>query len=155
MVQIKENDIPAGFYEKLMPIEGYLKNSSLDFQLLELMRLRVSQINKCAYCVDMHHKELKHAGETELRMISVCVWQETPYFSEEERTVLQFAEELTILNNESVSDKLLDKLNQYFSKEKICYLTLAVSQINTWNRLMRTFSFIPGKYEVQKQEELS
>lgn len=155
MVQIKQNDIPTGYYENLMPIEDYLKNSTLDLQLLELIRLRVSQINKCAYCVDMHHKELKYAGETELRMVSVCVWQETPYFSEKERAVLQFAEELTVLNDNSVPDTLLEKLNQYFSKNEICYLTLAVAQINTWNRLMRTFSFTPGNYEVQKQEELS
>ncbi|UNY98130.1 carboxymuconolactone decarboxylase family protein [Zhouia spongiae] len=151
MVRITEKDIPKGFYEKLMAVENYFKELPLDLKLLELIRLRVAQLNKCAYCVDMHHKELKNAGETELRLSSVCVWQETPYFSAKERIVLRFTEELTILDDRSVSQELLDKLGTFFSKDEICYLTLVIAQINTWTRLMRTFSFTPGNYQVQKK----
>lgn len=150
MVQIKENDIPKGYYESLMTVENYLNTIFKDSLLLkELIYLRVAQLNKCAYCVDMHYKELKHAGENELRIASLCIWQETPYFSVKERLVLQFTEELTQLTNDSVSGNLLEKLNNFFSKDEICYLTLAIAQINTWTRLMRTFSFTPGNYVVK------
>lgn len=146
MERISYGDIPKGMFEHLQKIEVYIKESSIDNQLLELIKLRVSQKNGCAYCVDMHHKELKKTGETELRLSSVCVWEETPYFSEKERAVLTFADTLTKLQRTPIPDAVYNSLLQFFDKKEICILTLAITQINTWNRLMKTFLFTPGNY---------
>lgn len=146
MERISYSDIPNGMFDHLRKLEDYIENSSLDKQLLELIRLRVSQKNGCAYCVDMHHKELKYQGETELRLSSVCVWEETPFFSEKERVALTFADTLTKLQRAPIPDDIYNQLLKFFTKEEICFLTLTIAQINTWNRLMKTFLFTPGNY---------
>jgi len=148
MERITYQEVPTEIFEKLRAIEVYLENSSIDKQILELLRLRISQMNGCAYCVDMHNKELKHLGETELRLSSLCVWHETSYFSEKEKVVLHFAEKLTRITEQPLPNKYYDRLLNFCSKEEISNLTLAISQINTWNRLMKVFRFTPGKYEV-------
>ena len=148
MERITYQDIPSGMFENLRIIEESIINSSLDRKLIEIIRLRTAQRNGCAYCVDMHYKELKHFGETELRLSSLCVWEETPYFSEKERHVLTFTDTLTKLKSSPISQEIFDNLTSHFSKEEICYLTLTISQSNTWNRLMKTFEFTPGNYKV-------
>lgn len=150
MERITSLDIPKGMFEKLMEVENLISESQIESELLELIRLRVAQINGCAYCVDMHHKELKHLGETDLRLSSLCVWQETPYFSEKERAVLFFSENLTQIIGNTITDEMIGVLSNFFSKQQIAYLSLAVSQINTWTRLMKTFQFTPGNYQVKK-----
>ena len=150
MERITYQDIPNGMFENLRIIEDSIINSSLDRKLIEIIRLRTAQINGCAYCVDMHYKELKHSGETELRLSSLCVWEETPYFSEKERLVLLFTDTLTTLKRSPIPKELYANLTNHFSKEEICYLTLAISQSNTWNRLMKTFEFTPGNYKVSE-----
>ncbi|BDS11315.1 carboxymuconolactone decarboxylase family protein [Aureispira anguillae] len=149
MERISYQDIPKGMFENLRTIEDYITHSKIDYQLLELIKLRLSQINKCAYCVDMHYKELKHTGETELRLSSLCVWKETPFFSERERVVLQFVEELSNLSTKELSEATYESLLLYFNKAEISYLTLAIGQINTWNTLMKVFRFEPGHYQVK------
>jgi AhpD family alkylhydroperoxidase len=148
MERISYQDIPNGMFEHLRTIEDFISNSSLDRKLIELIRLRTAQKNGCAYCVDMHHKELKHLGETELRLSSLCVWEETPYFSKTERVVLHFTDTLTKLKRKPIPDNIYTPLLQFFSKEDICFLTLAIAQSNTWNRLMKVFEFTPGNYKV-------
>ncbi len=150
MERITYQDIPKGMFENLRAIEDFMEQSSLDSKLLELIKLRASQKNGCAYCVDMHYKELKHLGETELRLSSLCVWEETPYFTEKERAVLYFTEALTKINRSPIANQVYDALLDFFSKEQITYLTLAISQINTWNRLMKVFAFTPGNYKVNQ-----
>ena len=98
--------------------------------------------------VDMHYKELKHLGETELRLSSLCVWEETPYFSKRERATLHFTDILTKLDRKPIPDDIFNSLLDFFTKEEVCFLTLAISQSNTWNRLMKTFEFTPGNYKV-------
>ncbi len=148
MERITYQDIPKGMFENLRTIEDSIINSTLDRKLIEMIRLRTAQMNGCAYCVDMHYKELKHFGETELRLSSLCVWEETPCFSEKERLVLSFTDTLTKLKSSPISKELFNNLSSLFSKEEICYLTLTISQSNTWNRLMKTFEFTPGNYKV-------
>lgn len=150
MERISYQEVPSEIFEKLRAIEVYLENSSIDRQFLELLRLRISQMNGCAYCVDMHSKELKRFGETELRLNSLCVWQETQYFSKKESAVLHLAEKLTRITEDPIADHYLDSLLNFFSKDEMCNLTLAISQINTWNRLMKVFRFTPGNYEVSE-----
>lgn len=150
MERITFSQIPKGMVEKLMGIESYIKESTLDLQLLELMRLRVAQINKCAYCIDMHYKELKDTGETELRMATISVWNETSFFTEKEKAVLKFTEALTEINEKDISDEIFNPLTKFFNTEEICNLTFAISQLNTWTRLVRTFKFKAGNYEAKK-----
>ncbi|OJJ19434.1 carboxymuconolactone decarboxylase [marine bacterium AO1-C] len=148
MERITYQEVPQGMFEKLRAIEDFLGTSTIDHQLAELIKLRVSQLNGCAYCVDMHHKELKHLGEDDLRLSSLCVWQDTPYFSDSERAALRFAEEVTQLTAKPIAEEVYNALLKYFNKEEISLLTLTVTQINTWNRLMKTFQFVPGRYQV-------
>lgn len=144
------SDIPTGMFEKLMDIEDYINESSIELQMLELIRLRVAQLNGCAYCVDIHHKELSNLGESDLRLSSLCVWEETPYFSEKERAVLYFTDTITRISTSPIPEHIFDTLTTHFSKEEITFLTLAIAQINTWTRLMRTFRFAPGNYKVKE-----
>lgn len=150
MERIMYQDIPSGMFENLRAIETSIENTSLSITLLELIRLRTAQLNGCAYCVDMHYKELKHLGETELRLSSLCVWEETHYFSEEERVVLMLTETLTKLSHQPIDDETFNTLLNHFTKEEICYLTLVISQSNTWNRLMKVFRFTPGNYKINQ-----
>ena len=152
MQRIGYQDIPKGMMEKLMELEHFINNSKIELGLLELVRLRVAQINGCAYCVDMHYKELKLLNETELRLSALCIWEDTPYFSDKERVVLAFTEALTRLSVKSISEEIYTPLTHYFSKEDISYLTLAIAQINTWTQLMKTFGFEPGNYEPKAHE---
>jgi len=149
MERISYTDVPQEIFTNLMAIENYLNNSTLDLHLLELVRLRVAQKNGCAYCVDMHHKILKKYNETDLRLSSLCVWEETNYFSEKECAVLKFTDVLTRLERHPISDNVFNPLLEHFTKAEIAQLTLAISQINTWTRLMKTFGFAPGKFRVE------
>lgn len=148
MERISYQDIPNGMFKHLNDLEEFINNSTLDIKLLELVRTRVSQKNGCAYCVDMHHKLLKHEGETDLRLSSLCVWEETPYFTNKERSVLKFTDTLTKLSRTPISEEIFSALLEFFTKEEISYLTLAISQINTWTRLMKTFKFTPGNFKI-------
>lgn len=148
MERISYKDVPTEIFTKLRAIEDYLDNSTIERKLRELICLRISQINGCAYCVDMHHKELKSTGETELRISSLVVWHETPYFTPKERATLAYAEALTGDIYAAIEDDIYNTLDTFYSTEEISNITLIISQINTWNRLMKAFQFTPGIYKV-------
>ncbi|WP_422107055.1 carboxymuconolactone decarboxylase family protein [Winogradskyella sp.] len=150
MERISFTEIPQQIIGKLLDLENVINNSGINLKLLELMRLRVAQINGCAYCVDMHHKELKSLDETDLRLSSLLVWEETNYFSDKEKAVLHFAEILTRLNGKPVSDNDYEVIKNHFKNNEIVILTLAIAQINTWTRLMKTFQIEPGNYKVSR-----
>lgn len=150
MERISYSDVPKGLTQAMMQVQNYVDNSGLDLKLLELLRFRVSQINSCAYCLDMHYKEAIHAGEDPLRLISVSAWRETPYYSEAEQAALAFAETLTHTHAEEHSDAIHADLEKHFGKAEIAHLTLAIIQINSWNRLTRSFGAVPGKYKVKE-----
>jgi len=141
-----------GVYNALRQGQDYVDNCGLDVELKKLIQFRVSLINSCAYCLDMHYKEAMHAGIDPIKLISVSAWRETPYYTPKEQAVLAFAEHLTHLPAEESSDTIHDELNKYFTKEEIANLTLAVIQINSWNRLTRSFGAVPGKYKVPVNE---
>ena len=149
MERITYNELPEGFLQPVMQVQHYTDNCGLDIKLLELLRFRVSQINSCAYCLDMHYKEAVHAGEDPLRLLSVPAWRETNYYSPAEKAALAFAEILTHMPSEEPSDAIHDELKKHFSKLEIANLSLAIAQINTWNRLVRSFGSVPGKYKVK------
>ena len=153
MERIASHELPGGFLNPLLKVQEYVESSGLDKSLLELVRMRVSLINSCAYCLDMHYKEGIEAGETPLRLVSVGAWREAPYYSLKEKAVLAFAEHLTELPDDGSSEGLHDDLNKFFSKQEIAFLTLAIVQINSWNRLVRSFAPEAGKYQVRRKEE--
>ncbi len=152
MERVSYHEIPKGMFEKLMGVEQFINDSPIEMDLLELIRLRVGQINGCAYCVDMHHKVLKHLGESDLRLALLSAWDDSPFFNDREREVLRFTENLTNMGSRPITDEEIDTLLKHFSKSEISYLTLAISQINTWTRLMKTFKLTPGKYVVKENE---
>jgi AhpD family alkylhydroperoxidase len=150
MERIKNDELPEGLMASMHQVEAYLSKCGLSHALLELMRLRVSQINGCAYCLDMHSKELLHAGETFQRMISVSAWREAPYYTPKEQAVLAFAELLTYMKAESDADESHEELRRHFTKQEIASLTLAIAQINSWNRIVKSTGAIAGNYQVKK-----
>lgn len=132
----------------ITPIFGilqYLKHSPIDRQLMELINFRISQINQCAYCLDMHSKELRAMGETEQRLYGLSAWKETPYFTDRERVALEYAEAINSLH---VSDEVYENTKTQFSEEEIIDLTLVVNTINIWNRFNIAFQQVPGDYQV-------
>lgn len=151
MERITFKDLPEGFITGLRKSQDYLDACALDISLLELIRMRVSLINNCAYCLDMHLKEGMEAGETALRLVSVAAWRETSYYSPKEQAALAFAERLTYMRPDEPSEDIHDELSKHFSKQEIALLTLAVIQINSWNRLCRSFGTVAGNYQVKKQ----
>ncbi len=139
-------DVPHGLMSTMMTIEHYIKSTGLDTRLLELMRLHVSQLNSCAYCIDMHYKEAIAAGEQALRLYSLSVWHSTSFYDEKESAVLAWAEAVTLLTEDKISDELFEKMRRIFTKEQLANLTLAIVQINSWNRLAKSFGFEAGHY---------
>ena len=148
MERISYQELPEGFMHTLLQVQHYVDNSGLDPKLQHLVRFRVSQINNCAYCLDMHYKESIEDGETPLRLISLDAWRETPYYSPKEQAALAFAELLTHMPQEHSSDTIHDELSKHFSKKEIALLTLTITQINSWNRITRSFGPTPGNYQV-------
>ncbi len=131
-------------------VETYVRNSSLEKSLLELVRTRASQINGCAYCLDMHTKDARAAGETEQRLYALSTWRETPFFTDRERAALEWTEAVTQISSNLVSDALYERVRQYFSDKELIDLTMAVIAINGWNRLAIAFQSVPGNYQPSK-----
>ncbi|HEV7644665.1 MAG TPA: carboxymuconolactone decarboxylase family protein [Pyrinomonadaceae bacterium] len=125
----------------------YLAKSSVDKPLLNLLSFRVSQINGCAFCLDMHSKDLRAEGETEQRLYMLSAWRESPVYTARERAALAWAEEVTLLPNKEVSDKVYQKAREQFSETELIDLTMAVNTINNWNRLNIAFRTPAGNYQ--------
>ncbi len=143
--RISFEDLSKELMEVLMKPGYYIHQSGLDPKLIELMNFRVSTINGCAYCLDMHFKDAVAMGESEQRLYSLAAWRECPYYSDKERAVLDYAEAVTANH---VEDAVFDALTAFFSKKEIADLTVAITAINTWNRLNRAFKTVPGGYKV-------
>ncbi len=137
----------SGAMQAMYGLESYLAKSSLEKNLLHLLKFRVSQINGCAYCLDMHSKDLRAAGETEQRIYLLAAWRESPFYSERERAALEWAECLTTLNENGDSDEVYERAKKQFSETELIDLTLAVVAINGWNRLNIAFRTEPGSYQ--------
>lgn len=131
-------------------LEVYLRKSSgLEPSLVELIKLRSSQINGCAYCIDMHTKDARAFGETEQRLYTVIAWRETPFFTERERAALLWTEHITLVSQDHVPDDVYEKVSRHFGAEELVNLTLAIVAINGWNRLAIAFRSVPGEYQPQ------
>jgi AhpD family alkylhydroperoxidase len=131
----------------LLAVEAHIASSKLDHKLLHLLKMRASQINGCAFCLDMHSKDARAVGETEQRLYGLDAWEETPYYSDRERAALEWTEAITILGKDHVPDSTYEKVRAHFSEEEIVALTLAAAMINTWNRLNIAFRTEAGGYQ--------
>jgi AhpD family alkylhydroperoxidase len=127
----------------------------LEPSLRELVRLRASQINGCAYCIDMHTKDARAAGETEQRLYALTAWRETPFYTERERAALAWTEAVTLISAHHVSDELYDETRRHFGERELVDLTLAVIAINSWNRLAISFRAVPGTYQRKQLDALA
>jgi AhpD family alkylhydroperoxidase len=135
-----------GVYEAMRGLERYLAQSGLDGKLITLLKLRASQINGCAYCIDMHWKDLRTAGENEQRLYGLNAWRESPYYTDLERAALAWTEAITNIQHGHAPDEVFEDIRRHFSEKEIADLTLAVASINAWNRLSISARTVPGKY---------
>ena len=141
-------------YAAMLGVETYVRKSGIEKPLLELVRTRASQINGCAYCLDMHTKEARAAGETEQRLYTLSAWRETPFFTDRERAALEWTEAVTQISGNHVSDALYERVRQYFGDKELVDLTTAVITINAWNRLAIAFQSVPGTYQPSQKRSL-
>jgi AhpD family alkylhydroperoxidase len=139
-------DVGQGAFKAMYGLESYLAECGLESSLLHLLKLRVSQINGCAYCIDMHTKDLRAEGDTEQRLYLLDAWREAPFYSDRERAALAWAEAVTLVSEGHVPDEVYDEARKEFSEEELVNLTLAVVAINGWNRLSIAFRVVPGSY---------
>ena len=120
-------------------LEKALKNSGLELSLIELVRLRASQINGCAFCINMHTRDMRAEGETEQRIYLLNAWRDAPFYSDRERAALEWTEALTLVSETHVPDEIYGRVQPHFTKQELVNLTLAVVAINGWNRFAIAF----------------
>ncbi len=137
-----------GTYRAMDALDRYVAECGLEPGLVLLAQLRASQLNGCAYCVDMHWKDLRAAGESEPRLYSLVVWRECPYYTERERAALAWTEAVTLVSSGQVPDAVYEAVRPQFSERELADLTLAVAAINAWNRLSIAGRLVPGGYEL-------
>jgi AhpD family alkylhydroperoxidase len=131
----------------LYALEEYVATSGLDHRLVLLLKMRASQINGCAYCIDMHSKDARALGETEQRLYELDAWGETPFYTDRERAALEWVESITRVSATHVPDEVFEKVKKQFSEKEIVDLTLAAAMINLWNRIAIALRAVPGRYQ--------
>jgi AhpD family alkylhydroperoxidase len=138
--------VNPGVVQSLLGLERQVRQGGLDHKLLDLVRMRASQINGCAYCLDMHSKDARAKDETEQRLYSLDAWRETPYYSARERAALEWTESLTLVAETRVPDDVYERVREQFSEDELVHLSLAIVAINGWNRLNIAARTVPGDY---------
>ncbi|MCK9271541.1 MAG: carboxymuconolactone decarboxylase family protein [Bacteroidales bacterium] len=147
--RIKYSENAPEAIKGLLELERYVHGSGLERRLYELVKTRASQINGCAYCLDMHTKDARKAGETEQRLYALSAWREAPFYTDRERAALAWTEALTLISENDVPDALYQATRKHFDEKEIVALTMAIVAINGWNRLAISFRTVPGSYEPQ------
>jgi AhpD family alkylhydroperoxidase len=141
------NSSATDAYRAMIALETAVRKTGLERSLLELVKLRASQINGCGYCIDMHTKDARAAGETEQRLYCLSVWEETPFYTDRERAALAWTEATTRIADRNVPDELFEQVREFFTEQELVNLTLAVIAINGWNRMSIAFRAVPGEYQ--------
>ena len=140
-----------GGYQAMLGLEKYLHGCGLEASLLHLVRLRASQINGCAFCLDMHSKDLRAIGESEQRLYTLEAWRECPWYSDRERAALAWTEALTRVADTNAPDEVYEQARAQFNEKELSDLTLAIAAINAWNRLSIGARTVPGAYQPPKR----
>jgi AhpD family alkylhydroperoxidase len=135
-----------GVIQAMLGLERQVQRAGLDTTLLDLVRMRASQINGCSTCLDIHSKDARANGETEQRLYGLSAWRDTPYYSASERAALEWTEALTLVSETHVPDDVYERVREQFSEDELLHLTLAIVSINGWNRLNAAARTVPGDY---------
>ena len=135
----------------MMQLEEYVRETGFDRKLLELVKIRASQINGCAYCLDMHTKDSRAIGETEQRIYALNAWRDAPFYTEEERAVLELTEAVTLISRDGVSDDLYERVREHLDAKQYVQLLMVINTINCWNRLSIATKAVPGDYQPSKK----
>jgi AhpD family alkylhydroperoxidase len=144
--------VAPGVVKAMRGLENYLQDCGLEPALKELVKMRASQINGCAYCLDMHSLDARAGGETEQRLYTLSAWQDTPFFSDRERAALLWTEKVTLVSIDHVPDEVYEQARAQFTEEELANLTLVIVTINAWNRLAISFRSVPGHYTPAKRQ---
>jgi len=136
--------------QALLAMEKYIAGCGLEHKLVHLLKLRASQLNGCAYCIDMHSIDARAAGETEQRLYALDAWRETPFYDARERAALAWIEAVTLVAQTHVPDSAFAEATQYFTEQEIVNLTYVAATINAWNRLAISLRAVPGHYRAAK-----
>ena len=145
--RIDYDRVATGAAQAMLGMEGYVRGSALEPALLELVKMRASQLNGCAYCLDMHSKDARAAGETEQRLYVLPAWREAPFYTPRERAALAWTEALTLISATDITDELYAATRERFDERELVDLTMAVITINGWNRLAIAFRSPVGSYQ--------
>jgi len=140
-------------FKPLLEIGPYVRHSGLEPQLLNLVFLRASQINGCAYCIDMHTKDARAEGESEQRLYELDAWRETPFYTDRERAALAWTEAVTLISQTRVPDEVFEEAHRHFSDKELVALNMAVVAINGWNRINIAFRTVPGTYQPAQKRQ--
>ena len=131
----------------MLQLERSVRESGLEPKLLELVKTRASQMNGCAYCIDMHTKDARAHGETEQRLFALSAWREAPFYTEKERAALKWTEAITDIQRGHAPDDVFEEVRKHFADAELMSLTLAITTINAWNRIAIAFRVVPGSYQ--------
>lgn len=145
--RIEYRKVAPGAMAAMSGLERYLDECGLEPSLLDLVKLRASQINGCAYCIDMHTKDARARGESEQRLYALSAWRETPFYTERERAALAWTETLTLVTDGHAPDEVYESVRRQFTEKELTDLTLAIVAINGWNRFAIGFRAVPGTYQ--------
>lgn len=146
--RLESQNVSPEAYQAMLALETSVRKfSKIEPALIELIKMRASQLNGCAYCLDMHSKDARAEGETEQRLYTLNAWRETPFFTDRERAALAWTEAVTLITEGHVPDAVYEEARRYFSEEELVHLTMSVVAINGWNRLAIAFRAVPGTYQ--------
>jgi AhpD family alkylhydroperoxidase len=145
--RLKYVDLASDGVRALVALEKFVHQSGLEESLIHLVKLRASQINGCAYCLDMHTKDARARGETEQRLYCLSAWRECPFYTDRERAALEWTEAVTLVSVDHVPDEVFERTRAQFSEKELANLNFAVVAINAWNRLAIPFRSVPGNYQ--------
>lgn len=153
--RIKIDAVAPEAYRAMAALGRYVQQSGIEQSLQELIKVRASQINGCAYCLDMHSKDARARGETEQRLYALSAWRETPFYTQRERAALAWAEAVTLVSRDQVPDETYAEVRRHFTEKEVVDLTMVIIVINAWNRLAISFRTVPGTYQPDESKQLA
>ncbi|PWW05207.1 AhpD family alkylhydroperoxidase [Paenibacillus cellulosilyticus] len=147
--RINHQEVSPEIYNTMLKLEGFIASSGLDHTLYEFIKIRASQINGCAFCLDMHTTKLRSMGETNQRIDLISVWREVPFYSARERAALELTEAVTLISKAGVPDDVYSNAREYFSENEFLTIIMAINTINSWNRIAISTRMVPAQAQVQ------